>query len=81
MKTDFDVGNGGNIGLESGEHGDQGQHGGHQQGHSAGDGVEAEPETKPGQHHHQGGRRERLDQVVTDLALEPEVRDQTRVVT
>lgn len=71
----LDVRHGGYV-LEPGEHGDEREHARDQEGDPPRDGVEAEPEAAPAEEHDEGRGRKRLDQVVADLPLKPEVGDQ-----
>lgn len=52
-----------NPGEECGD----GEEGGDQEGNPSGDGFQTQPKGEPGQGHHQEGRHEGLNQMVTDL--------------
>lgn len=75
----FHVGYGRNVSAS--EHRDQSQHAGDQQRDAARNGVQAEPEAEPRQLDDQRGRRERLNEVMPDLALEAEKEGEARKVS
>ena len=79
--THFHVSDRWYVTLESCKHRDEGEHARHEQSNATRNRVESKPKAEPREHYDEGGRCKCLNQMMTDLSLEPKEYDQTREVT